>query len=120
MFLIGVVFQKSRSAKNPDKPGSVYIKITQNGKDKDGEALRVNRLMKTDLTGTADNYIDNNIESIKELVHLAYCVIERLTIKDENVSIDDVMTEFRKAVGGDNSYIEKLNEQKKIFLLDLI
>ena len=65
MFLIGVVFQKSRSAKNPNKPGAIYIKITQNGKNKDGEALRLNRLMKIDLTGTADNYIENNIEAIK-------------------------------------------------------
>ena len=103
MFLIGVVFQKSRSAKNPDKPGAISIKITQNGKDKDGEALRVNRLMKTDLTGTAEDYIDTNIEAIKELVHLAYGVIEQLTTRDENVGIDDIMTEFRKAVGGDNS-----------------
>lgn len=122
MFLIGVVFQKSRSAKNPDKPGSVYIKITQNGKDKDGKALRINRLMKTDLTGTAEDYIDNNIEAIKGLVRLAYCVIEQLTTRDGNVSIDDVMTEFRKAVGGDNSYIETIKRAKKdiLFRSDLI
>lgn len=70
MFLIGVVFQKSRSAKNPDKPRAIYIKITQNGKDKEGKALRLNRLMKTVLTGSAEDYIDNNIEAIKELVQI--------------------------------------------------
>ncbi|MBD5346021.1 MAG: site-specific integrase [Bacteroides sp.] len=122
MFLIGVVFQKSRSAKNPDKPGAIYIKITQNGKDKDGKALRINRLMKTDLTGTAEDYIDNNIEAIKLLVRLAYCIIEQLTTRDGNVSIDDVMTEFRKAVGGDNSYIETIKRARKdiLFRSDLI
>lgn len=117
MFLIGVVFQKSRSAKNPDKPGSVYIKIAKNRKNKNGEALRLNRLMKTGLTGTADDYIDNNIEAIKELVRLAYCIIEQLSKGDETVSVDDVMTAFKNAVRGDKSYRDIIRRAKEGFPL---
>lgn len=65
MFLINVRFQKSRSARNPDKPGAVYIKITKSWKNEEGEALRLSRQMKTALFGTADDYIDTNKDAIK-------------------------------------------------------
>lgn len=117
MFLISIGFQRSRSAKNPDKPGSVFIEIAQNWKNEAGEVHRLSRRMNTTLIGTAENYLEANKEAVIRLVRLAYCVIERLTKNDGNVGVDEVMTYFRKAVDGDISMKETINSAKEDFLL---
>ena len=117
MFLISIGFQRSRSAKNPDKPGSVFIMIMKTWKNEAGEVQRLGRRMNTNLIGTAENYVDTNKEAIIKLVRLAYCVIEQLTKNDENVSVEDVMTDFRKAVKGDASMKNIIKHANEDFLL---
>lgn len=117
MFLISTGFQRSRSAKNPEKPGSVFIMISKSWKNEAGEVQRLSRRMNTALTGTAENYVDTNKEAIIKLVRLAYCVIEGLTKRDEEVGVEDVMTEFRMAVEGDASMKETIKRANEDFLL---
>ena len=52
MFLISTGFQRSRSVKNPDKPGSVFIMIMKTWKNEAGEVQRLGKRMNTNLTGT--------------------------------------------------------------------
>lgn len=117
MFLISVGLQKSRSAKNPDKPGVVFIKITKSWKNEDGVVSRVIRGMNTSLTGTTENYINTNTDAIIQLVRLAYCVIEKHADTDDDVSVDEVMADFRKAVNGDSSMEDSVERAKDDFPL---
>lgn len=117
MFLISIGFQRSRSAKNPDKPGTVFITIAKSWRNEAGEVQRFSRRMNTTLTGTAENYFDTNKEAIITLVRLAYCVIERLTRDDENVGVEEVMTVFRRAVAGDVSMKETIKRANEDFSL---
>lgn len=117
MFLISVRFQRSRSTKQPDKPGVVYIEIAKNCKDKDGKLSRLCRRMNTSLTGSPDNYVDSNKEAIIELVRMAYCVIENRAETDSDVRVDEVMADLRKAVKGDVSMKDSINRAKGDFPL---
>lgn len=117
LFLVSVRFQQSRGTKQPDKPGIVYIEIIKNSKDKDGKVSRSSRRMNTSLTGSLENYIDSNKEAIIELVRMAYCVIENHAETDSDVSVDEVISDFRKAVKGDVSMKDSINSVKENFPL---
>lgn len=116
-FLISTRFQRSRSRKQPDKPGAVYIEITKNLKNKEGDTAREIKRIKTSLTGTPENYVDSNKGAIIEMVRLAYCLIERHTESDEDVSMDDVMADFRKALSGDAAMKDCIERAKEDFPL---
>lgn len=117
MFLISLVFQKSRSTKNPDKPGNVYFAIARSLKNEKGEVSRLSRRVNTGLTGTTEDFININKDAIIELVRLAYCVIEKHTTTQGDVSIDEVMADFRKAIQGDASMADSIQRAKEDFPL---
>ena len=113
MFLISVGLQKSRSAKNPNKPGIVYLSIGKSWKNENGEVSKSFRRMNITLTGTPENFINTNKKAIIEFVRLAYCVIEKHVETDSDVSVDEVIADFRKAVNGD-ALMEDLRKRAKV------
>lgn len=117
LLLLGARLLRTASEKQPDKPGVVYFEIARNRTNEDGEVVRSIRRMKTTLTGTPENYVNINKDAIIELVRLAYCVLEQLTKRGGEVSVDDAMAEFRKAVGGDIAYKKSIRRAKEDFPL---
>ena len=49
MFLITTVFQHSRSKRNPDKPGKVYLRISKRDTVADGSLVKDTRIVSPNI-----------------------------------------------------------------------
>lgn len=98
MYLITTKYQKSRSHRNPDKPGCVVFKI--NCKEEDGSEW-IERTIYSDIYGDKDTVIDANRDEIVRFMRLIYCVIEQYHDSAKPFTIDDVVDEIRRVAGSE-------------------
>lgn len=78
---------------------------------------RLIRRLNTSLTGSTENFITTNIDSIIEFVRQAYFVIEKHDKADGDISVNKVMADFRKAINGDALMRDSVNRTKEVFPL---
>lgn len=98
MYLITTTYQKSRSARNPGKPGRVLFRVAR----KSGGTVSV-RMFSSGICGDRACVIVENRAEIVRRIRMIYCIIEARINVREPFSLDDVAGDFRLAAGGDRS-----------------
>lgn len=104
MFLINTVFQASRSRKYPDKPGRVYLRISQRESCRKGGCNRISKSIGLNIKASEKGRIsDDDLRRIVQYVRILYCIIERHQSKGGSFDIEDIASDFRRAQEGDKS-----------------
>ena len=104
MFLITTVFQNSRSKRNPDKPGKVYLRVSRQESSPQGTTAKEERTISTKVEVHSREEIAGVIDLIVPYVRMLYAIIERYDEKTDKVfTVDDIVSDFRKAMSGDSS-----------------
>ena len=101
MYLITARFRPSRSKKNEDRKGVVYIRITGQCLAESGR--KPERNVNTDIYGADESVLRDKKAEIVRLLRLLYCVVEQREDSGKPFDIDDIADDYRKALAGDAS-----------------
>lgn len=113
MFLISVCFRPTRSKGKGGRPGVVYYRIAKYGAD----GPRVERCVNSDIHGADESVLLSERERIVRQIRLIYCIIEHGIDGCVKFDIDDVGSEFRKALAGDVALAGMVERAKCDFAL---
>ncbi len=102
MFLITTGFQQSRSRLHPDKPGRVVFRIAR--KD-DGDPAWTSRKVTSDICGDRDSAVNDNRDKVIACLRIISCIIEMRHDSACPFTLDDIVSDFRKAAAGDRSMV---------------
>ena len=114
MFLITTEFQKSRSRRQPDKPGRVLFRIACKS---EGDTAWIVRRVSSDVCGDRDNVIEANRDKLIPYLRMIYCIIERRDKSETPYTVDDVVADLRKATEGDESMAAVIDRSDEDFPL---
>ena len=104
MFLITTVFQNSRSKRNPDRPGKVYLRVSRQEPSPQDTPAKEERTISTKVEVHSREEIASVIDLIVPYVRMLYAIIERYDEKaDKAFTLDDIVSDLRKAMSGDTS-----------------
>lgn len=103
MFQISAQFRKSRSKHRPDQPGVVFLRIFEVFTNTVGEKQRIERKITTDVVGMTAGVIEERRGELLASIRMLCNVIENRHNKGIAYSVDDVVSDYRKAIEGDES-----------------
>ena len=112
MFLITTAYQKSRSKKEPDKPGKVLFHISCRSENEQSETIRS---ISSDIYGERDSVFDSNRAEIVQYLRIIYSIIENRINTTAYPSIDEIADDFRLAMKGDPSMKAMLKRANEDF-----
>lgn len=119
MYLISTGYQNSRSKANPDKPGRVFMRISEQHRTLDGRILKTERTVNTNLLVADKDALSANAQSLVPLIHRAYKIIEKRHLGNEYFTIDDVVADLRSFIS-QNDYIVAAGEGNYLLRGDLV
>ncbi len=95
MYLISLKIQQARSKLNPNKPGKLYLRITERERMRDGAVESRQRSVSTDIPVPVDSRIQNLREDALPYIYNAYLVLDDLRKSDSAFTIDDICERLR-------------------------
>lgn len=95
MYLISLKIQQARSKLNPDKPGKLYLRITERNRMGDGAVESRQRSVSTDIPVPVDSHIQDLREDALPYVYSTYLVIDKLRKSGSAFTIDEVCEQLR-------------------------
>ena len=101
MFLISLNIQQTRSRREPDKPGKVYVKVIERTPGEEGSVRILYRIINTCIPVPAGVGIKDLREKVLPFVYNTYLVIEKLRKSSSEFTIDDVCERLREIIGSD-------------------
>lgn len=99
-YLITAKFRPSRSRSDKSKPGVVYYAIY--GPESSDTCARPRRCVNSDISGADAGVLEERRSEVLAGLRLIYCVIESLSESGVAFGLDDVVSGFRSALGGDS------------------
>ena len=99
MYLISLNIQQTRSRREPDKPGKVYVKVIERTPGMDGSVQMLFRTVSTDISVPAGVGIKDLRADVLPFVYNTYLIIEKFRKSSSEFTIDDVCERLREVIG---------------------
>ncbi len=99
MYLISLNIQQTRSRREPDKPGKVYVKVIERTPGMDGSVQMLFRTVSTDIPVPAGVGIKDLRAEVLPFVYNTYLIIEKFRKSGAEFTIDDVCERLREVIG---------------------
>lgn len=117
MFLITTVLQGTRSKRYPDRPGRVYLRIAGRSVATDGGLVKECRTVSTNIMLASGEAIDDVINRLRPFVMMLYLIIEGRIENGDEISLDDVVADFRRCIDGEMSMRKIIDEAQAGFTI---
>lgn len=117
-YLITIEFLKPKEANTPDKPIPVYLKILQSERLEDSRKRTKKRLIPTGISGFDKKEVESHRDELRPMLGLLYCVLENRVKSGQPFTLDDIVSDYEKAGGGEESMQTIVERSKNNFTCD--